>query len=222
MRRMRLFRAAVVLFALLVLSLQVFAASPGKVEPAGALDEVAASAAVKSALDATGHRLTLYDGSVVEVWLRKSVPAAKEKDPNAVYPQFARSTFIGVIRFTRQAKDFRGQLVKPGAYGMRYELLPSDGNHMGCAAQPDFVLLTPLSADTDPASHYHFGKLVELSGKASGTGHPASLSLVPTEGASGFPSLFYTSDGFVAFATNVGTGSGEVPFAVVVKGVAQQ
>lgn len=215
-------RAAVALLLLVFLASTVFAASPGKLEPTGALEDAAASAALKSALGSKGYRLSLYDGSVVEVWLRQSIPTSKDKDPNAVYPQFARSTFLGVIRFSRPAKDFRGQLIKPGAYGMRYELLPGDGNHMGCAAQPDFVLLTPLSDDTDPAANYDYGKLVELSGKASGTGHPAALSLVPTEAPAGFPSLFYTSDGFVALAVRVSFTSAEVPVALVVKGVAQQ
>ncbi len=222
MRRRFLCRTALAAVAVLGLASLVFAASPGTVTTTGAFDDPAASAGLKSALEDNGHRLALYDGSVVEIWLRKSAPTSKEKDPSAVYSQFGRSAFVGVIRFSRQAKDFRGQLIKPGAYGMRYELLPSDGNHMGCAAQPDFVLLTPLALDVDPGANYDFGRLVEMSGKASGTGHPASLSLVPTEEASRFPSLFYTSDGFVAFAAKIGAGSSGFPFALVVKGVAQQ
>lgn len=214
--------AVILSFVFLFVSLSVFAASPGKIEAAVAFDDSSASAALKSSLDPKGYRLTLYDGSVVEIWLRQSIPAAKQKVTNAVYPQLAASTFVGVIRFSRQAKDFRGQVIKPGAYGMRYELLPSDGNHMGCAAQPDFVLLTPLSADTDPAVNFDSGKLIEVSGKASGTGHPAAFSLVPAEDAGTLPSLFYTSDGFVAFATKVRMESAEVPLALVVKGVAQQ
>jgi hypothetical protein len=222
MFRNALRKAMIAALTLVATSSAVFAASPGKVEAIGAFDDAGASAAIKAALDVKGYRLSIYDGSTVEVWFRKSVPVAKATDPNAVYPQLARSTFVGVIKFSRSAKDFRGQLIKPGAYAMRYELLPTDGNHMGCAAQPDFVLLTPLSSDADPNAEYDFAKLVELSGKASGTGHPAAFSLTPIEDVSSFPSLFYTSDGYVAFAAKAGTNSGELTLALVVKGVAQQ
>ncbi|HYG97707.1 MAG TPA: hypothetical protein VD837_01155 [Terriglobales bacterium] len=197
------------------------AASPGKVEKIGHFAD-ASPEQMKTALAASGYRLTLYDGSVMELWLSNSLPAAKEKDPNAVYPQISRATFIGVIKFQRQAKDFRGQAIRPGAYTMRYEILPSDGNHMGVAAQPDFVLLTPLAADPGPDALPSYAELVKLSAKAAGTAHPASFSMVPTEGATEYPSLFYTSDGYVAFAAQVRTASGELPIAIVVKGVAQQ
>jgi hypothetical protein len=215
-------KALGLLIVSLVATAAAVAASPGKVENAGACAEPTASPAMKAALEPNGHRLTLYNGSVVELWLAKSIANAKVKDPNAVYPQIGRSALVGVINFPRATQDFRGQPIRAGAYAMRYELLPSDGNHMGVAAQPDFVLLTPLTSDTDPDANYDSGKLVELSAQAAGTAHPASFSMVPTEGASGYPSLFYTSDGFVAFAAKANTTSGEVPIALVVKGVAQQ
>lgn len=209
--------------ALLLCSFAVtaYAASPGKVEPAGAFSE-AAPEPIKRALEGTGHKATLYDGSVVELWFRNSIPAAAQKDPNAVYPQIARGTFIGVIKFQRAAKDFRGQPIKPGSYTMRYELLPGDGNHMGVAAQPDFVLLTPLAADPGPDATPSFAELVSMSAKAAGTAHPASFSMVPTEGATGYPSLFYTSDGYLALAVQVKSAGSDLPIALVVKGVAQQ
>jgi hypothetical protein len=198
-----------------------YAASPGKVEPTGAFSD-ASPEAIKKALAGTGHKATLYDGSVVEVWFRNSIPAAAQKDPNAVYPQIGRGTFIGVVKFQRATKDFRGQPIKPGSYAMRYEILPSDGNHMGVAAQPDFVLLTPLASDPGPDVVPSLAELVKMSAKAAGTAHPASFSMVPTEGATGFPSLFYTSDGYVAFAVQLKSAGTDFPVALVIKGVAQQ
>ncbi|HET8668777.1 MAG TPA: hypothetical protein VFM10_12410 [Terriglobales bacterium] len=215
-------KVLILIFILAMCTAGALAASPGKVESAGPLTDSAASPAIKAAVEPDGHRLTIYDGSIVNVWFSKSIPAAKEKDPNAVYPQIGRSTFVGVINFQRAAKDFRGQGIRPGTYAMRFELLPSDGNHMGVAAQPDFVLLTPLASDTDPNATYDFAKLIELSAQASGTGHPASFSMVPTDDVTSYPSLFYTSDGYVAFAAKVKAASGELPIAIVVKGVAQQ
>jgi hypothetical protein len=215
-------RAFVLVNVVLMMATIALAASPGKVEDAGPLTNPSASAAIKAAVEASGHRLTLYNGSVIDVWLAKSLSVTQQKDANAVYPQIGRSTFVGVISFQRPAQDFRGQPVRPGAYIMRYELLPSDGNHMGVAAQPDFVLLTPLAADTDPKATYDFTKLVEMSASVAGTAHPASFSMVPIEGEPTYPALFYTSDGFVAFAAKVKSDSGELPIALVVKGVAQQ
>jgi hypothetical protein len=200
----------------------LLAAGPGKVEKAAAFSDPSAPAAISSALAPEGYRLTLYDGSVVEIWLRSSIPSAEKKSAQAAYPVIARSTFVGVIKFHTATSDFRGLSLKACTYTMRYELLPEDGNHMGVAAQPDFVLLVPIGADPGPEAMPPYEDIVKLSGKASGMAHPSALSMVPVEGASGFPSLFYTSDGFVAFAAEAKTASGKLALALVVKGVAQQ
>lgn len=216
-----LFRKSIILVLVSFVAASAFGASPGKVETGVPFSDPA-SEAIKASLAPSGHRLTLYDGSVIGLWLRSSIPAAKQNDPTAVYPQIGRGTFVGVIKFERAAKDFRGQPIKPGTYTMRYELLPGDGNHMGVAAQPDFVLLTPIAADPGPDAVPSFDELVALSAKAAGTAHPASFSMVPTEGATGYPSLFYTSDGYVAFAVQAKSAGTDLPIAMVVKGVAQQ
>jgi hypothetical protein len=59
-----------------------------------------------------------------------------------------------------------------------------DGAHSGVAPQRDFALLTPLAADPDPAAKPAFDDLVKMSRKASGSPHPAVLSLeTPPVGA---------------------------------------
>jgi hypothetical protein len=45
------------------------------------------------------------------------------------------------------------------------------------APQRDFALLTPTAEDKDPAALPNFQTLVEWSRKASGTPHPATLSI---------------------------------------------
>jgi hypothetical protein len=213
----------IALFVLIVLTtITAMAAGPGKVETVSALSNPSAPSAISAALDSTGFQLTLFDGSVIEVWLRKSLPLAKQKDSQAVYPDIARSTFIGAITFERQVSDFRGQPIKPGTYTLRYESLPSDGNHMGVAPQPDFVLLVPIAADPGPDAMPTYDELVKLSAKAAGTSHPAVFSMTPVEGTAALPSLFYTSDGFVAFAVAAKTQSGKLPLAIIIKGVAEQ
>ena len=58
------------------------------------------------------------------------------------------------------------------------------GRTPGVAPQRDFVLLTPIAADPDPAAKPAFENLVKASLKASGTPHPAVFSIeTPAEGA---------------------------------------
>ncbi|HWR37448.1 MAG TPA: hypothetical protein VN622_16420 [Clostridia bacterium] len=217
-----MFRKILVAISFMLFATLALAAGPGKVEQTAAFSDASAPANITAALAPQGYRLTLYDGTVVDVWLRNSIPVVKQANSAAVYPELAPSTFVGVISFRTQRSDFRGLPVKAGTYTMRYEALPEDGNHMGVAAQPDFVLLVPIGADPGPDAKPSTAELLKLSAKATGISHPASFSMVPIEGASGFPSLFYTSEGFAAFAAEATTQSGKLPLALVVKGVAQQ
>ena len=158
----------------------LFAAPAGKVEPIGALTDAAASDGLKKALEPTGYRVLLDDGSEwCKIWLAASVPASGKTDvEGALFPQLAESTLIGVISFTKSATDYRGQAVQPGLYTLRYELLPNDGNHLGVADNRDFALLIRAADDPDPAAKLDFKQLVALSRKATGTGHPGPINLV--------------------------------------------
>jgi len=198
-------------------------AQAGKVENIGAASDSSISDAVKKVLDMTGYRLTTSDGFSCEIWLRKSVPLETKKDvPGALYPQFAESTLLGVISFPQPAADYRGQPVKPGAYTLRYALLPNDGNHLGVAPNRDFVLLIPAAADANPDAALKPEELVELSRKASGTRHPAPLSLVQAQGAAA-PGLSKDDQDHWLFSAAVRLSSGdELPFALVAKGTAPQ
>src|SRR4051812_31124696 len=94
---------------------------------------------VKATLDATGYRVFLPNTlAACDVWLAKDIPTAKRADAKgASYPEFADSQFLGEIFFPKGGgHDFRGQTVRAGTYTMRYQLLPSDGNHLGVAPYP--------------------------------------------------------------------------------------
>src|SRR5512135_1927940 len=142
------------LLAFLVVAWSVFSAAQAKQERIPAPTDASVPAAVRNALEATGYRVLRADGTpLCEIWLRKSLPASSGKAvEGANYTELAESEFVGVISFPNGGKDFRGQAVKAGAYGLRYELLPNDGNHLGVAPARDFLLLTPLAADPDPAA----------------------------------------------------------------------
>lgn len=193
-----------------------------KAEKIGAFAE--GSDKLKAVLAMEGYRVYLPNTlACCEVWLAKSVEAKKKDVPGAYYPEFHESEFLGVIKFGKDGGgDFRGQTIKPGAYTMRYEMLPTDGNHMGVAPYPDMVLLIQIGDDPDPAATFDFGRMIELSAKASGTQHPAAFEMMPA-GASDEAAVTQTDDGWIVFQAAVTTADGKpMKVAFVVKGSGEQ
>jgi hypothetical protein len=197
-------------------------AQGGKVEVVGPPDS-SVPEAVRNALDTKGYRVRLDDGTTAcEIWLRKSVPGvAKKNASDALYWQLAESTLVGVVSFPQVTTDYRGEAVKAGAYTLRYELMPNDGNHLGVAPNRDFLLLAPAASDADPGATFKFEELVSLSRKATGTQHPGPLSLVQAGG--GGPAVSKDDEEHWVFTASIKLASGEdLPFALVVKGTAPQ
>jgi len=192
-----------------------------RVESVGAFADQSASESVRTALEQKGYRIVLGNSPLCDIWLRSGVPTRQKVDElGANYTELAESTLVGVISFLRASTDYRGQAIKPGAYTMRYGLLPNDGNHLGAAPSRDFLLLIPVAADKNVDAQFKFEELVKLSKMASGTGHPAPLSLVYPEGQKDAPTLIENDQGHVVFVTKVKTRSGsEMPLWLVVKGV---
>jgi hypothetical protein len=212
------------LFATLSVAVAAFA-NGGKVEATGAFSDPAASEAVKKTLEQKGSRVAAADGTVVcEIWLREGVTQGTKLDaPGAVYAGLGQSAMVGVITFPKAATDFRGQAIKPGSYTLRYALHPTDGNHMGISPIRDFLVLVPLSADQNPAAQYSFEELMKMSAKASGTNHPAPLSLVAAEGKGNAATVTENEHGHLVFASRLKMqAGGEQPIAFVVKGIAEQ
>jgi hypothetical protein len=209
-------------FIILILSLSAFAGG-GKIEAIGAFSDQGASESVRKVLEPKGSRVTLSDGSVgCDIWLRSGVPAGKTEAPGAIYTMLGESSLIGVITFPKATSDFRGQSVKAGTYTMRYALHPSDGNHLGISPVRDFLVLIPVSVDQNADAQYKFEELVKMSAKASGTNHPAVISLLPPESKAA-PTLVENEHGHVIFVTRIKSQSGaDLPIAFVVKGVAEQ
>jgi hypothetical protein len=140
--------------------------------------------AYASVIQTQGFRVNGASGPWCEVWLTKSLPLGAKPDDAAVSFGIAQGTLLGLIRFPGKGADRRGQVIPAGVYTLRYSQFPVDGSHSGVAPQRDFALLTPLVADPDPAAKPAFDDLVKMSGKASGTPHPAVLSLeTPPTGA---------------------------------------
>ena len=141
-------------------------------------------AAYAAAIQTQGVRVNGAAGAWCEVWLAKSLPVGAKPDDAAISFGVAQGTLLGVIRFPGKGADRRGQVIPAGVYTLRYSQFPVDGSHSGVAPQRDFALLTPLAADPDPAAKPAFDDLVKMSTKASGSPHPAVLSLeTPPDGA---------------------------------------
>jgi hypothetical protein len=136
-------------------------------------------AAYADLLAKDGVKVTSDAGATIcEIWLRKDLPTGPaSSEQNLSLPEVPHGSLMGVIHFVQRGADRRGQQIKPGYYGLRYSYFPADGAHMGASPQRDFLILTPLAADTDPKATPDFDALMALSKKATGTPHPGVLSV---------------------------------------------
>jgi hypothetical protein len=210
--------------ALIGILAAVCVAQTGKVEKIGPLTDTAVPEAVRQTLDPAGYRVSLDDATAYcELWLRKGVPAQPKKDiADVVYPQLAESTLAGVLHFPKGGSDYRAQPISAGFYTLRYELMPSDGNHLGAAPNRDFLMLIPAASDADPNAVFKFQELVDLSRKATGTRHPGPMSLVQSDNAAA-PTISKDDQDHWLFSAGMELSTGEeLPFALAVKGSAQQ
>jgi hypothetical protein len=174
-------------------------------------------AAYGAAIQTQGFRVSGASGAWCEIWLAKSLPLAAKPDDAAISFGVAQGTLLGVIRFPGKGADRRGQVIPAGVYTLRYSLFPVDGAHSGVAPQRDFALMTPLTADPDPAAKPAFDDLVKMSAKASGTPHPAVLSLeTPPAGATA-PSV--VKEGEHDWTLTV--KAGDLTFSIIVVGKAE-
>lgn len=205
---------------LLVLVLAATVLAAPKVETMGPCTDAAVADAVKKALAPQGYRVTLDDGSTVDLWPPARIQTSDKTREDATYP-LAPSLFFGVIHFAKNARDSRGNAISAGTYNMRYELQPNDGNHLGTSPTPDFLLLVPAAADTNPAQSYSFDRVISLSEQVTGKRHPAVFNLVPAD-AKQFPSVVTDSEDHSILFFRVKTESGELPLALVVKGTTQE
>ena len=140
------------------------------------------SAEIRDTLSPDALHVTGPNGPLVDIWLRKSIPAAATPDTSlgVNFGQIPQGALVGAIKFDAAGADYRGQAIKPGVYTLRFMLEPVDGNHQGCSPYRDYVLTAPAALDLSGAD-ISTTDLVNLSTKATGTGHPSVWSLVPAD-----------------------------------------
>jgi len=164
-------------------------------------------------------RFTVADDTI-RLWPAKSMAGDKNASDGALYPDIPAGAFAGVIAFSADAHDFRGQKIPAGTYTLRYASLPADGNHLGVAPTPDFFLLVPVANDADPSAPIAYPRLIKLSTRASGTNHPAVFSLAAA--AKNPPAVTTNDKGHVAVTFEVNVNGKTVPVALIVSGVAEE
>lgn len=113
----------------------------------------------------------------LDFWWVKALPLNGGTGALA-WSQVSEGTFVGVVRLSAPWPDIRGRTIQAGLYTLRYGIQPANGDHLGVSPFRDFLLLSPVSLDKDPAPISH-DPLAELSGKSVGSTHPAAWSLDP-------------------------------------------
>jgi len=173
------------------------------------------AAAVAAELASGGLQVLSEDGKVYcEVWLRSKPPQGPETSENNVQLRtIPHGALLGVIRYAQEGKDRRGQRLKPGLYTLRFSYYPEDGAHLGVEPNRDFLILSPAAEDTDPKSTPTFNDLMAMSRKASGTNHPAVLSIWKVE--SGFNEGFAQTGEDWVWSTKLG----DIPVSMILVGV---
>ncbi len=196
-------------------------AAAAQAERIGALNAAGVSDAQKQAVEEKGYRITLEGGWTAEFWFAKQLTTATKDVPGALYPQLAGGEFIGVVSLPKGMVDFRGQAIPAGVYTLRYQMLPQDGNHMGVAPNPDFLLAIPVASDPDPGQRFLYKKLTALSAKATGTSHPAVIAL---DSAGDPNTVVADAQGVVVFTVSLPSLSAGATekLGIVVKGSAPQ
>lgn len=208
---MRLTRSTVLAAVFTFSALAQYSAEPGGAPPA---DLPAPYAPI---LQKDGVKVSGSGRVVGEYWFVAAAPSGNTAKEEAVsMTSVKQGALIGVVRFSgRGGSDRRGQTIKPGLYTLRYSLHPVSGDHQGVAPQRDFVLLSPIAEDTDPAALPAFDALVAMSRKASGAPHPAILSIWKSASAVAAPSI--NQDGDTDWVLNA--KAGDLPVSMIVVGV---
>ena len=172
-------------------------------------------AAYTAAFQKSGYRVAGDAGPFCDIWFRTALPTGPKSAEEAVsFPTIPQGALLGVIYFPAKGADRRGQTMKPGLYTLRYSLYPINGDHQGVAPQRDFAVLSRIADDPDPSSTPAFDPLVEMSRKASGTPHPAVLSIETPPAGAAPPSLNREGDKDWTLSIKVG----DTPVAVIVIG----
>jgi hypothetical protein len=166
-------RLAICSVAMAALAYGQYTLQPGGAPPQELAPEVAAQ------LEGTGKKIVAADGKTYcEIWFVKQAPTGPPSDETEMMWKTApMGSLMGAIKYDVQGQDRRGTQIKPGVYTLRYSLYPINGAHVGVSPNRDFFVMSPAAIDRDPKPVSSFEDLMNYSRKASGSQHPAVLSI---------------------------------------------
>lgn len=175
--------------------------------------------AVAAQLKAGGVRASV-DGNTIDFWWSSSVSLTAAGSPTwAAVPEGA---LIGAVRVSRDFRDIRGRVIKPGIYTLRFGLQPENGDHLGVSPHRQFLLISPAADDSETAPNGH-EEAVELAKGSVGGSHPGIWSIDPPAATEAPLSIHKTDAGHQSVIVEVPAGSdgkpaGALKFGIVLVG----
>jgi hypothetical protein len=165
-------------------------------------------------LEKDGFKISHDGAPYCEIWFRADQPRGRvQSEPNVTLPSIPPGALAGAIRFDGNGADRRGQRIAAGIYILRYARMPRNEAHQAVSRQRDFLVLTPAASDADANATPNFEALIKMSAQASGTSHPAVLSLRRADADA--PGFSQRGDDWV-----LETKLGETPIEVILIGSA--
>jgi len=156
------------------------------------------------ALMASGGQRVSAAGRTLDFWWVKSLPLTPAST-DVSWSAVEEGTLVGAVSVSASYEDIRGKMIKPGVYTLRYGIQPQNGDHLGVSPYRDFLLLSPVAADSATRALGH-DDTIALSRQTLGASHPAAWSLDPPVAAGAA----------VGSTMSTGTGGIAVVFAVAV------
>ncbi len=152
-----------------------------------------------------------------EPWNETERISEKEMEPGQRVA-LAFGARLGEVTLTETWSDFRGTLVAPGRYGLRYALQPRLKEHVGADAIRDFALLVPAELSTANEARRP-EEWIAASRVASGASHPAVMALLPWTGETSPPAETVLGDDIVQFRS---IGDLSIGFVVAGRAVVEE
>lgn len=165
---------------------------------------------------------------ICEIFLAKTVETQSAKPASAriKYASLKPGALVGMVHLLPEAAedysaDFHNQKLKPGYYTMRYAVMPAGVYEHGVELG-DFVVLSPVSMDQDPARVLKPEELAQLGASSTGTDTAATMPLVASDtGAQKLPNVTQDDAGVCIFharlqlAPTKGVTSKDLEIAIV-------
>ncbi len=143
------------------------------------------SADIKKTLQADSITINDENNSgVMKLWPVQNISSTASNDQiknGLTYREWTEGSIIGLLQLEQPWVDYRKQTIPVGVYTLRLGFQPDTGDHKDTAPSTEFLLLSPVEADTKTES-LAANDIVKLSKKATGNDHPGvMLLLIPKE-----------------------------------------